>query len=112
MRVPVLNTELVLEAPVRATDSGGGVDLTWTEIGTLWAEVRPSASRERLSGGREVSRVTHKVLIRSAPVNSPRRPTAEARFRTGSRIFAIRGVAEADKRGKYLTCWVEEGPFQ
>ena len=44
-------------------------------------------------------------------MGSDRRPVAEQRFRKGGRMFAIRGVTEADDRGAYLTCWVEEGPF-
>ena len=66
---------------------------------------------ERVSGAREISRVTHRITIRSAAMGSDRRPIADQRFRKGGRIFAIRGVTEADDRGAYLTCWVEEGPF-
>lgn len=112
MNAPILNSELVLECPSRVQDTGGGADLIWTETGTLWAEVRAINARERITGGREAGRVTHRVMVRSAPVGSPRRPTPDCRFRTGERVFAIRGVAEVDQRGKYLTCWVEEGPFQ
>ena len=108
---PVLNTELVLEQPVRALDTGGGAEIVWAELGTLWAEIEAVSAREGLSGGRSASRVSHRVTVRSAPIGSPRRPNADCRFRSGSRIFAIQGVAEADTRQKYLTCWVEEGPF-
>lgn len=106
-----LSQRLTLEAPVRAADGGGGWQVTWTALGTHWAEIRTSSARERVSGGREASRVTHKVTVRSAPVGSARRPQPEQRFRQGERILAIRGVAEADHRGAYLTCWVEEVPF-
>ena len=36
---PVLNTELVLEQPVRALDTGGGAEIVWAELGTLRAEI-------------------------------------------------------------------------
>lgn len=108
---PKLTQRLVLETPERVADGGGGWQVTWNPLGTVWAEMRPSSARERSSGGREVSRVSHRVTIRSAPFGSARRPVPEQRFRQGERVFAIRGVAEADHRGAYLTCWVEEGPF-
>ncbi len=108
---PVLSQELVLEAPIRDIDSGGGQSVTWQAMGTLWADIQASAAREALSGVRESARVTHRITIRSAPNGSPRRPSAECRFRSGNRVFAIIGVAEADRTRKYLTCWAEEGPF-
>ena len=110
-RTPKLSQRLVLEAPARIADGGGGWQVTWTELGTHWAELRPVSGRERVSGVREVSRVTHRVMVRSAPVGSTRRPKPEQRFRQGERLFNIRGVADADHRGAYLTCWVEEVPF-
>ena len=108
---PKLSQRLLLEAPARVADGGGGWQVTWTALGTHWADVRTSSARERVSGEREISRVTHRLTIRSAPVGSARRPQPEQRFRQGERVFAIRGVAEADHRGAYLTCWVEEVPF-
>lgn len=111
MASPVLNTELVLETPDRYSDTGGGIDINWAPVGTHWADVEAIGARETLIGGREVSRVTHRITIRSAPANSPRRPRADCRFRAGGRVFAIRGVAEADRQDRYLTCWAEEGAF-
>lgn len=110
-RIPKLATALVLEAPARVADGGGGWTVSWQALGTVWAELHPVSARERDSGGREVSGVTHRVTVRAAPEGSARRPSAEQRFRLGARLFAIRGVAEADDRGAYLKCWVEEGPF-
>ena len=111
MAVPAMNTELVLETPRRVADGGGGFAVVWAPVGTLWVDIRSIGARERVSGVREASRITHRITLRSAPANSPRRPTSEARFRQGERVFAIRGVAPADERNQYLTCWAEEGPF-
>lgn len=106
-----LATRLTLEAPQRATDGGGGWVVTWTPLGTVWADLQPGRGREGEAGEREIARVTHRITIRSAPVGSSRRPVADQRFRLGDRVFAIRAIAEADDRGAYLTCWAEEGPF-
>ena len=111
MANPLLNTELVLETPRQISDGGGGYRTVWSPIGTLWAEVTPRSARETAIGGRAASEVTHKIVIRGAPESSPRRPTPDCRFRSGSRVFAIRGVAPEGARGQYLTCWAEEGLF-
>jgi len=105
---PVLNTELVLEEPQAMGDGGGGYVTVWSPVGTLWANIRSAAARERMQGGRPISEISHEITVRGAPVGSPRRPKANCRFRAGQRVFAIRGVAEADARGQYLTCWAAE----
>lgn len=109
--VPLLNTELVLETPVEVADGGGGVVVEWEPLGTLWAEIASIRAREDVTGGRSASRITHRITVRNAPPDSPRRPRADCRLRRGERIFAIRGVAPRDRRAAYLICWAEEGPF-
>jgi head-tail adaptor len=108
---PILNTELILEEPQRVSDGGGGFSTNWQPIGTLWAEVRSIRAGERLAGERDVATATHRITIRNAPPGSPRRPRPSCRFRGGKRIFSIQGVASADSREKYLTCWTVEDPF-
>ena len=111
MKRPRLNQRLILEAPLRLPDGGGGVSIQWQEVGRLWAEIRPRSGRERLRGTRETAEVGHTILIRSAPVESVRRPSPECRFRQGPRIFAIRAVVPLDGTGTYLRCDVTEGAF-
>lgn len=108
MKKPVLNTELILEEPSQIADGGGGYDVVWQPVGTLWAEINSASARERRIGGRVVSELSHEIVVRGAPLGSPRRPSPDCRFRSGERVFAIRGVADADQRGRYLTVWAEE----
>lgn len=109
MGKPVMNTELVLEQPQKIADGGGGYQTVWAPIGTLWAEVRARSAREAAIGGRASAEVTHKIVLRSAPVGSPRRPTPDCRFRSGARVFSIRGIAPEGIREEFMTCWAEEG---
>lgn len=109
MGIPRLTRKLVLEQLARTPDGGGGLVEEWVGLGSHWAALRPVAAREVVAGERPVSRVTHELTVRAAPPGSPRRPAADQRFRLGSRVFAIRGVAEADPEGAYLRVWVEEG---
>lgn len=108
MAPPMLNREMVLEAPAQVPDGAGGYTTSWTALGTLWAEVRPGTGREGRGLGGPLSRVPYKITVRAAPVGSDARPAAGQRLREGTRIFAILAVAEADTSGRYLTVHAEE----
>lgn len=105
---PVLNRRLVLEGPTRTPDGAGGASVGWAELGVLWAAVTPRAGRELERGGRQGSRVSHRILVRAAPVGAVTRPRADQRFREDGRTFRIRAVTEADARGRFLICWADE----
>jgi head-tail adaptor len=106
---PRLRRRLVLEDAAATEDSGGGRAVVWVPLGVVWADVRAVSGTESLAGDRDLTRVTHRILVRAAPAGSPARPRADQRFREGSRVFALLAVAEADPRGRYLICWAEEG---
>ena len=108
MKRPVLNRLLTLEEPVRSPDGAGGFAVTWTALGSLWAEVRPGTGRERAGRGATMSRVPVKIAVRAAPVGAASRPKPEQRFRDGARVFHILAVAEADPAARYLVCHAEE----
>jgi head-tail adaptor len=105
---PVLDRRLELEQPQRAGDGAGGWSRSWESLGAIWAAVRARAGREIEEGARGRSRVSHRILVRAAPIGSAARPRADQRFRDGERVFLIRAVTEADARGRYLLCWADE----
>lgn len=105
---PVLDRKLELEEPRITPDGFGGGSRSWVSVGPIWAAVRARSAREIEAGGRGRSSVSHRILVRGAPEGSTARPRADQRFRDGSRVFLIRGVAEADARGRYLLCWADE----
>lgn len=104
-----LPTRMILEKPVRQPDGGGGWTLGWQPLGFLWADLRAVSAREIAIGDRPAARVTHRITIRLSPDISAR-PAADQRLRRGDRVYAIRGVAEADGARAHLTIWAEEGP--
>ncbi|OWU85309.1 tail protein [Oceanicola sp. 22II-s10i] len=105
---PLLNRELVLEAPVRVADGAGGFSESWAALGTLWAEVSARTGRERDAGGVAVAQTGYRIVVRGAPVGAPSRPMPDQRFREGARVFRIEAVAERDGGGRYLTCFARE----
>lgn len=105
---PVLNRKLVLEELADAPDGAGGRVRSWRSLGVLWASVEARTAREIEAAEGERSRVSHRILVRAAPVGARARPRADQRFREGARVFAIRAVSEADARGRFLICWADE----
>jgi SPP1 family predicted phage head-tail adaptor len=104
-----LTRRLTLETREVAPDGSGGQVVSWRAEGELWAEVTARTGREVFAGARPVSRVTWRILVRSAPVGAVSRPRADQRLREGGRVFDILAVAEADPAGRYLEIVAEEG---
>lgn len=108
MSEPQLNRALVLEAPSQTADGAGGFAQTWTTVGTLWGGITSGSGRDPAGIEITLATVPYRIVVRGAPVGSPRRPMAEQRFRDGARIYLIVAVAEYDRDGAYLTCFARE----
>lgn len=102
MRIASLRHRLILEAPVRTPDGGGGASVTWQPVAELWAHVRPVSGDERLIHDQIAGRLTHQVWIRRRPGVIP-----AMRFSQGARIYEIVAVLDAPRR-THLKCLCEE----
>jgi len=105
---PHLSRALVLQTPVITPDGAGGYATQWQALGTLWAEIRAGAGRERFASLGPSGEVRLRILVRAAPHGSDRRPRPDQRLIEGARIFRILAVAEADAQGRYLICTAQE----
>ncbi len=108
MKPICLSRQLDLEEAVEQPDGLGGLGVSWTKLGTLWAEVLPGAGRDRAGEEVVLSAVSYRVTVRGAPVGAASRPKAGQRFRAGLRVFAILAVTERDEGGHFLRCFVRE----
>jgi head-tail adaptor len=104
----LLNRKLILEEQQTVPDGAGGYATHWVALGTVWAEVKMGAGRERYADPLTVSQVLHRVTVRAAPSDAPSRPRATQRFRDGNRVFRILAVSERDALGRYLICLAQE----
>ncbi len=103
--VPIgeLRTKLVLEAPSRASDGGGGADVTWQTVATVWAALRPLGGAESFALDRVAGRASHEITLRHRTD-----VTLEMRFRDGARVYDIRSAVDPDGRRHWLRCVAEE----
>ncbi|MEM1266539.1 MAG: head-tail adaptor protein [Pseudomonadota bacterium] len=109
MTVPTLNRRLMLEERVTLPDGAGGFEVTWTALGSLWADVDARAGREGVVAGQDHTRQKVRITVRAAPQGAASRPRADQRFREGARLYPILAVTESDGRGHYLMCDCETG---
>ena len=107
--IRTLNRKFTLEALAATPDGAGGQAEVWAPLGEHFVSLTASAGRERNPGGRPSARVTHTCWLRYYDYDDPARPRPDQRFREGTRIYAIRAIAEADDLRRYLVCWLEEG---
>lgn len=103
-----LNRKLVLQEALRTSDGAGGYVETWMQLGTLWASILPGTGSEHSEDFLTVSRVPMKIIVRGAPIGSPRRPKPDQRFIEGGRVFRILSVVEHDPQAHYLVCQSRE----
>ena len=98
-----LRHRLTLEELVRVSDEGGGFTESWTELATLFADLRPTAGGERVESDRLTGTVTHEVALRYRAGVAP-----ATRLRMATRLFHILAVIDVDERRRWLKCLCEE----
>jgi SPP1 family predicted phage head-tail adaptor len=97
---------LALQRQVETPDGGGGYQLDWETLATVWGEVRPLDGRERLGAMRLKSELTHRVVIRW---RAGLALDAEWRLLLDARAFNIRAVINQGERDRFLELLCEEG---
>ena len=102
-RIGAMRHRVVLEAPTRTADGGGGASVAWTTVAELWAAVEPATGTEGVLGEGIAGRISHEVALR---YRSDIEPTM--RFRLGARVLEIRAVLDVDERRRMLRCLCRE----
>ncbi|KUO65533.1 MAG: head-tail adaptor protein [Alphaproteobacteria bacterium BRH_c36] len=103
IRIGDLRQRIVIEQPVRVGDGGGGALESWTEVGEVWARLRPLGGTERSEADAIAGSVSHEAVMRYRGDLGP-----ELRLRLGTRVFDIRAVFDIDERRRFLRCLIEE----
>lgn len=106
-RIPMLRRKARLEAETDTPDGMGGFVKGWSPLAEHRVALTPASGAESYEGSRQMSRVTHRIILRGTRALRPR---ADQRFVIGVRVFDIRAVFERDGRGRFLTCLCEERP--
>lgn len=98
-----LRHRLELQAPDETPDGLGGVTRGWESLGYVWAAIEPASANDRVVADKRLGLISHRIVIhRRSEI------TSTHRFVLGQRSFVILAVRDADERGRFLECLVEE----
>jgi SPP1 family predicted phage head-tail adaptor len=104
MHTGTLRKRITIQAETSTPDSAGGYALSWTDVATVWADIKPESGREVFIAQHNEGRVTHRVTLRYyAGI------TTDMRVLYGSRVFNIRGVLNPNEANQWTELLVEEG---
>jgi head-tail adaptor len=98
-----LNRQLVLEAPSGAADGAGGIAPGFAETARFFAAVDPLGPEERDDTGFALTARLFRVTLRFRADL-----TLAHRFRLGSRVLSLEGLADPDERGRFLVALCRE----
>lgn len=101
--IGALRHRVVLEAPVRSGDGGGGAFVVWTPVAEIWAGIAPGTGSEAVLGDSLAGRVSHEIVVRHRADVVP-----AMRFRLGNRHFEIVAAIDVGERRRMLRCLCRE----
>ena len=103
MRAGSLRHLVSIEEYTEATDSLGGVSLTWTEFSKAYANIAPLNGKEKYVSAEKHATSTHQITIRYLSGVNPK-----MRVVYGAQVFEIVSVVNAGMRDKMMQLIVEE----
>jgi SPP1 family predicted phage head-tail adaptor len=99
-----LRKRITIQAETPTTDNAGGYALAWTNIMTVWAEIKPGTGQKIFTDGHLEGHVTHHITMRYQTGI-----TTDMRVSYNGRLFNIRAVLNSDESNRWLELLVEEG---
>ncbi len=102
--IGALRHRVTLQSGARVPDAGGGAEIVWTDIATLWASLKGIAGNERDAADRLDARAKYRLRLRHREDVKP-----GMRFVAGSRIYTIKAALDEDGDRRWLSCVCEEG---
>lgn len=108
-----LDRRITVQRRVTTTDDYGQELNSWTDIATVWANIRPIGGRERLAAMAIESTLTHTVAVRYQAQFMP--PVQAGAWRiqyvtpVGTRIFGITSGRDLDEGRRHIVFDCTEG---
>lgn len=103
MNAGPLRDRITIQSFTESQSSSGAAVLTWSDVVTVWAEVRAATGYERFRTGTEIAQISHMIRIRYRAGVTPKN-----RILVDDRIFDITSVGDPDGRRIELMIWCTE----
>lgn len=106
MPIGALRKQVTIQAETSTPDGAGGYTVGWTNVATVWADIKPLSGNEPFVAGHLEGHVTHRVTMR---YRTDIAVTTDMRLLYGARLFNIRAVMNTDEQNHWWELLVEEG---
>lgn len=97
---------VILQSPAGARDAVGERTTTWSNVATVWANVRPLTGREQIVASQRQQITDHVVEVRYSSALAAL--DASWRVLYGSRVLTIDGAVNADERKREFILYCTE----
>ncbi len=102
MTAGALNRRVTLQRRATTLDEYGQPSAGWTDIATVWADVRPVGGREKLRAMAIESTLTHTVKVRFRADFLPVTEADAWLIRYGARVLQITAAMDWEDRRTYI----------
>lgn len=111
MRISRLQQRITVQRRSSTLDAYGQEINSWTNIGTVWAEVKPMRGTEKMRATAMVveSQLTHQVTVRFSELFLPSIEADAWRILFGTRVFNITSSMNVDEEDKLIIFDCTEG---
>lgn len=93
MRAGLLRHRVTIKRKSVTRDAYGAEVITWTDVATVWADIRPLSGREYLDSKQTQAEISHRISMRNRTDVSP-----AMRVIFGSRTFEIEDLTRPFER--------------
>lgn len=105
-----LNHRITIQAPATGKDTWGQPNAGWTDVATVFADIRPVSAREKMRAGALEAELSHTVRVRWQAVLSDYTALDGLRLVFGLRVFRVVSAHSPDeaRRAVIFNC-IEAG---
>lgn len=107
MRAGQMRDRVTFQEAQEVSDGGGGYDVTWSPVATVWGSFIPERGSERVQAGRIENPVSGVLRIRYSSDVSGIDETYRALI--DGVVYNIRSVTQPDRRQRAIEMIIERG---
>ncbi len=109
MDIGKLDKRITLQSRSATLDDYGQQINSWSDVATVWANIRPVSGREKMKAMQVDSILSHTVAVRYSATFMPPRTVDAWRIVYNGRCFTIIAAMDLDEAGKYIIFDCTEG---
>jgi len=110
MKAGQLDKRVTIQRRSGTLDAYGQPVAGWADVATVWANVRPIGTVERLRSMELRTSISHTIAVRYQPVLAHPVESGAWRILYAGRILAVTGSRDLEEAGRWIVFDCVEGP--